>query len=84
MELIKDEASVWDTHMVKGYPFGIERIAPRDYVVFRLWGKTRIYLRDSGELPFDSIKQAHDYLAPVVAKYDSSIIKALFTTKENI
>lgn len=74
MKLIKDTASVWETYMVEGYPFGIEKIAPRDYVVFRLWGKNRVYLRDTG---FISIKQASDYLAPVVEKYEASIITAL-------
>ena len=78
MKLIKDEASVWETHMIAGYPFGIEMIAPNDYVVFRLWGNRRIYLRASEMLPFDSIKQAHDYLMPVIQKYDGSIIKGLW------
>ena len=78
MKLIKDTASVWETHMIEGYPFGIEKIAPRDYVVFRLWGNRRLYLRDSGELPFNSTQEAHDYLVPVVEKYDGSIIKCLW------
>ena len=72
------------THMIEGYPFGIERIAPCNYVVFRLWGNRRIYLRASEMLPFDSIKQAHNYLVPVIEKYEGSIIKGLFTIKENI
>ena len=71
MKLIKDEASVWETHLVEGYPFGIEKIAPRDYVVFRLWGKTRVYIRDTG---FTSKQQAHDYLVPMIEKYKNSIV----------
>ena len=74
MKLIKSQGETWETHYVEGYPFGIEKIAPRDYVVFRLWGKNRVYLRDTG---FTSLKQASDYLAPVVAKYEASIITAL-------
>jgi hypothetical protein len=72
MKLIKDKKSVWETHLVEGAPFGIEKIAPRDYVVFRLWGKTRIYIRDAG---FTSKQKAHDYLVPIVKKYESSIVK---------
>ena len=73
MKLIKDNASAWETYMVEGYPFGIEKIAPRDYVVFRLWGANRAY----GAAGFTSIKQASDYLTPVVKKYEASIITAL-------
>ena len=80
MKLIKDEASVWETHLIEGYPFGIEKIDHRDYVVFRLWGNRRIYLRASEMPPFDSIKQAHDYLVPVIEKYEGSIIKGLWET----
>lgn len=74
MRLIKDNASVWETHLVEGYPFGIEKIAPRDYVIFRLWGGRRVYLRDEG---FTSKAQAMAYLEPVVAKYEASIVVAV-------
>ena len=74
MKLIKDSASVWETHLVEGYPFGIEKIAPRDYVVFRLWGRNRVYLRDTG---FISKAQAVSYLEPMVEKYEASIITAI-------
>ena len=62
------------THYVFGYPFGIEKIDNRDYVVFREFGSRRIYLRDEG---FTSKQQASDYLAPIVAKYEASIITAI-------
>jgi hypothetical protein len=74
MKLIKDTASAWETQMIEGYPFGIEKIGPRDYVVFRLWGSRRVYLRDTG---FISLNQAHDYLVPMCEKYASSIITAI-------
>jgi hypothetical protein len=74
MQLVKDEHSVWETHMVKGYPFGIEKIAPRDYVVFRLFGSRRIYLREDG---FTSKAQAMAYLENDVKTYKNSIITAL-------
>lgn len=74
MKLIKDSASVWETHLIEGYPFGIEKIDARDYVVFRIWGGHRIYLRDEG---FTSKAQALDYLTPIVQKYESSIITAV-------
>lgn len=74
MKLIKDAASVWETHLVEGYPFGIEKIAPRDYVIFRLWGGRRVYIRDEG---FISKAQALDYLRPMVEKYEASIITAV-------
>lgn len=74
MKLIKDKTSVWETHLVEGYPFGIEKIAPRDYVVFRLWANRRVYLREQG---FTSKQQAGAYLAPIVAKYEASIVTAI-------
>jgi len=74
MKLVQDTASVWDTYMIEGYPFGIEKIDARDWVVFRLFGSRRIYLRDAG---FTSKAQAHDYLVPIVEKYRSSIITAV-------
>ena len=74
MKLVKDTASAWETYLVEGYPFGIEKIAPRDYVVFRLWGRQRVYMRDTG---FTSKTQALDYLAPIVKNYEASIITAI-------
>lgn len=74
MRLIKDTASVWETHLVEGYPFGIEKITPCDYVIFRLWGGRRVYLRDEG---FTSKAQALAYLRPMVEKYEASIITAV-------
>ena len=74
MKLVKDTASTWETHLVEGYPFGMEKIAPRDYVIFRLWGGRRVYLRDEG---FTSKAQAMTYLEPVIAKYEASIIVAV-------
>ena len=62
------------TTYVFGYPFGIEQIAPRDFVVFREFGSRRIYLRVDG---FTSKAQAFDYLAPIVEKYSNSIITAI-------
>ena len=74
MKLIKDSESAWETYMIEGYPFGIEKIATRDYVVFRLWGARRVYLRDEG---FTSKAQALAYLSPIVDQYESSIIRAI-------
>lgn len=48
MKLIKDEASVWETHLVEGYPFGIEKIDRGAWYPFQLWGKQRIYLDTKG------------------------------------
>lgn len=62
------------TTYVFGYPFGIEKIAPRDYVVFREFGSRRIYLRADS---FTSKEQATAYLEPVIEKYSSSIITAI-------
>jgi hypothetical protein len=62
------------TDYVFGYPFGIEKIAPRDYVVFREFGSRRIYLRADS---FTSKAQALDYLNPIVENYSNSIITAM-------
>jgi hypothetical protein len=74
LQLRKSLNDVWETHYVFGYPFGIEEIAPRDYVVFREFGSRRIYLREDG---FTSKEQALTYLAPMVEKYSNSIITAI-------
>lgn len=57
---------------IDGAPFGIEKIAPRDYVVFRLWGNRRVYIRDAG---FTSRDMALLYLENMVEKYRASIIE---------
>ena len=48
MKLIKDETSAWETHLVEGYPFGIEKIDRGAWYPFQLWGKRRIYLETKG------------------------------------
>lgn len=75
MELqLKESLNDELTSYVFGYPFGIEKMAPRDYVVFREFGSRRIYLRVDG---FTSKDQALAYLAPVVENYSNSIITAI-------
>ena len=74
MKLIKDEKSVWETHFIEGFPFGIEKIDSSDYVVFRLFGSRRIYLREDG---FTSKAQALAYLANDVNTYKNSIVEAI-------
>jgi hypothetical protein len=74
LQLRKSLNDVWETHYVFGYPFGIEKIDSRDYVVFREFGSRRIYLREDG---FTSKEQALAYLAPIVEKYNNSIITAI-------
>lgn len=49
MKLIKDKASVWETHLVEGYPFGIEKIDRGAWYAFQLWGNRRIYLMTEGK-----------------------------------
>ena len=66
--------SAWETYLVEGYPFGVEKIAPRDWVVFRVFGNRRIYLRDTG---FSSREQALTYLEHDVNTYRNSIIEAI-------
>ena len=74
LKLITITDSAWDSWQVEGTPFGIEKIAPRDYVVFRFWGKNRIYMRDTG---FTSRDMALLYLEEMVRKYRESIITAI-------
>lgn len=57
---------------IDGAPFGIEKIDHRDYVVFRLWGNARVYIRDTG---FSSREMACLYLESMVEKYRASIIE---------
>jgi hypothetical protein len=49
MKYVRDTDSVWETHLVEGYPFGIERIDRGAWYAFQLWGKNRIYLMTKGE-----------------------------------
>ena len=71
LKLIEIEGG-FPSWQIDGTPFGIEKIDHRDYVVFRLWGKTRVYIRDTG---FSSRDMACLYLADMVEKYNSSIIE---------
>jgi len=63
----------WETYMVEDVPFGVEKIDSRDWVIFRMFGNTRIYLREDG---FTSKEQALTYLERDVRTYKSSIITA--------
>ena len=75
LKLIEIYDSAWQSWQIDGVPFGIEKIAPRDYVIFRIWGNSkRLYLRDTG---FTSRDMALLYLENMVEKYRSSIITAL-------
>jgi hypothetical protein len=74
LKLIEIYDSAWQSWQIDGVPFGIEKIAPRDYVIFRIWGGKRLYLRDTG---FTSRDMALLYLENMVEKYRSSIITAL-------
>lgn len=49
MKLVKDPNSVWETHLVEGYPFGIEKIDRGAWYAFQLWGNRRIYLMTKGQ-----------------------------------
>jgi len=49
MRYVKDPNSVWETYMVEGYPFGIEKIDRGAWYAFHLWGRNRIYLMTKGE-----------------------------------
>ncbi len=74
MKLIKETNGAWETHLVEGYPFGIERVTYKSWTAFRLWGSRRVYIR---EADFISKEQAIAYLEPMVAKYQASIIEAV-------
>ena len=63
----------WEAYLIEGVPFGVEKIDSRDWVIFRMFGKTRIYLREEG---FTSKEQALTYLERDVRTYKSSIITA--------
>jgi len=74
LKLVEVYDSAWQSWQIDGAPFGIEKIAPRDYVIFRLWGKKRIYIREDG---FTSRDMALFYLEEMVRKYRASIITAI-------
>ena len=73
MKLIKDKTSAWDTYMVEGYPFGIEKIDRGAWYAFRLWGKDRIYLDTKGV----GKDKAIALLAPALEDYKSRIIEGI-------
>lgn len=73
MKLIELEGG-FPAWQIDGAPFGIEKIDNRDYVVFRLWGNARVYIRDTG---FTSRDMALLYLENMVEKYRASIIEAV-------
>ena len=65
----------WEpAYIFEDAPFGVEMIAPGDWVIFRLLGNSRMYLRDTG---FKSKKQALTYLEGYVRIYKGVIITAL-------
>lgn len=73
MKLIKDETSVWETYLVEGYPFGIEKIDRGAWYPFQLWGGRRIYLETQGT----GKERAKAFLAGKVEDYKSRIIVAV-------
>lgn len=73
MKLIELEGG-FPAWQIDGTPFGIEKIAPRDYVIFRLWGNARVYIREDG---FTSRDMACLYLEDMVRKYRASIVEAV-------
>ena len=70
MKLIKDEASAWETHLVQGYPFGIEKIDRGAWYPFQLWGRERIYLDTQGMSKARAValleKRLEDYKSRIV------------------
>jgi hypothetical protein len=73
MKLIRDTASAWETHMVEGYPFGIEKIDRGAWYAFKLFGKDRIYLDTKGT----SKAKAIELLTVSLENYKSRIITAI-------
>jgi hypothetical protein len=73
MKLIKDSASAWDTYLVDGYPFGIEKIDRGAWFAFKMFGKNRIYLETNGM----GRKRAEALLAVALEDYKSRIITAV-------
>jgi hypothetical protein len=73
MKLIKDETSAWETHLVEGYPFGIEKIDRGAWYPFQLWGKRRIYLDTKGM----SKEKATAILKERLEDYKSRIVEGV-------
>jgi hypothetical protein len=73
MKLVKDTASVWETHLVQGYPFGIEKIDRGQWYPFQLWGRERIYLDTKGV----GRDKAIALLASKIEDYKSRIVVGL-------
>jgi len=73
MKLIKDTASAWETYMVEGYPFGIEKIDRGAWYAFKLFGKDRIYLDTKGM----GKERAKALLSHELEGYKSRIITAI-------
>jgi hypothetical protein len=70
MKLIKDEKSAWETYLVEGYPFGIEKIDRGAWFPFQLWGGRRIYLDTKGT----GKERAKAFLEEEIREYESRII----------
>ena len=66
----------WESWQLEGTPFGIERIAPRDYAVFRLWGREKVYLSVTKEKGFTSRDLSLLYLEEKAREYEESIVVA--------
>ena len=64
----------WESWQLEGTPFGIERIGPRDYVVFRVWGRERCYLSITKDKGFTSRNFSQLYLEEKAREYEESII----------
>lgn len=77
LKLITLTDSAWDSWQVEGTPFGIEKIAPRDYVVFRFWGGARVYMSVTKDKGFTSRDMALLYLEGKVKEYKENIITAI-------
>ena len=73
MKLIKNTASAWETYLVDGYPFGIEKIDKGAWYVFHLWGKNRIYSDTRGT----SKARAIELLTQELETYKENIIMAV-------
>jgi hypothetical protein len=73
MKLIKDTASAWETHLVEGYPFGIEKIDRGAWYPFQLWGNRRIYLETKGMSKEKATAMVKDRLE----NYKSRIIEGM-------
>lgn len=74
LKLITLTDSAWDSWKIEGFPFGIEKIAPRDYVVFRLWGSARVYMSVTKDKGFTSRGMALLYLEEKVKQYKENIV----------